>query len=482
MNPYTAEVTHQTRGFPNATITTRAGTTAVEVTLIAQLGAGAGSPLVQQAADRQSLHPGFIDALDEPSARLGGLSLENDRSSLYSFVVGPRGHPFHSHAGPRVFTAVSGSSGAQLRFSTLPRPEFENFPERFVESLQLIDIPPDSLFTVRFGGGIWHQFANAKEGSVAPTLFALSCHPDEFAGIHDAEQVALIRNNQATIPLLTEVLPEAVSIAVDEALCTPHALNRIELSLEPEPRRWKSRLCAIARNGLGRLRCWLTRLPSGTGIGREQQTSAPWMVKKQSGAGSNSLLDAWRSAEQADHDDTFECTVNHPVLKGKPAAQLLASLLDAFVEHPPWSITALMRFRNALVLPLGLRRSHLGCPVSSLVSDTAPICFAGRHRVLRKSVDDQGSSAEVLLGADDRHLQFRTAVRVRRSGSRQMTFSLSTRVACSNRFGRFYMAAIRRTHQQLVSPMLLKTAIAAVLNAQTATESLQDSVSNQPTL
>ena len=480
MNPYTAEVTHQTRGFPNATITTRAGTTAVEVTLIAQLGAGAGSPLVQKAAGLQSLHPGFIDALDEPSARLGGLSLENDRSSLYSFVVGPRGHPFHSHASPRVFTAISGSSGAQLRFSTLPRPEFENLPERFVESLQLIDIPPDSLFTVRFGGGIWHQFANAKTGSVAPTLFALSCHPNEMAGIHDAEQAALIMNNQATIPLLTEVLPEAVREVVDQALLAPKALARIELSLEPAARPWKSGLCASARNGLGRLRCWLARSP--VGIGRDHQQSAPRVAKKQSGVPSDSLLNAWRSAEQVDHDDTFECTVNHPALEGKSAAKVLASLLDAFVEHPPWSITALMRFRNALVMPLGLRRSHLGCPVSSLGSDTAPACFAGRHRVLAKSVDDQGSSAEVLLGADDRHLQFRTAVRVRRSGSRQMTFSLSTRVACSNRFGRFYMAAIRRTHQQLVSPMLLKTAIAAVLNAQTATESLQDSVSNQPTL
>ncbi|MGY6629441.1 MAG: DUF2867 domain-containing protein [Wenzhouxiangella sp.] len=480
MKAGSARVIHQTASFPSMTIVASTGKTAIQVNLIAQLGLGAGSPLVQQAALLQSRHPDFVDALDEPSTRLGGLEIENDRSALYSFLVGPKGHPFHAHAGPRVFTAISGSSGSQLRFSTLPLSQFVDHPERFVESLHLVDIPPDSLFTVRFAGGIWHQFTNPQPASTAPTLFALSCHPDELSGIQDSQQAALIRDNQASIPLLTETLPENVRKVVDQALLRPNALPCTQLTLQHSARPWQSRLCATVRYRLGRFRCWLARWPDA--FRQDQPKHAAPAVNSQAGLAADSLLHGWRRSEHVDHDDSLECTVSDPALNGKLASEILASLLDAFIQHPPRAITALMRFRNALVMPLGLRRSRLGCPVSSLASDTAPALFAGRHRVLAASVDDQAGSAEVLLGADDRHLQFRTAVGVRRSGSQQVTFSLSTRVACNNRFGRFYMAAIRRTHQRVVSPVLLKSAISSVLGAQTANAPIQHHVSQHSTV
>ena len=55
--------------------------------------------------------------------------------------------------------AVSGSGGAQLRFSTASDASLRESPRAFVEALDYVDIPPDCLFTVRFGGGTWHQFA-----------------------------------------------------------------------------------------------------------------------------------------------------------------------------------------------------------------------------------------------------------------------------------------------------------------------------------
>lgn len=91
----------------------------VEASLIAQLGHGAGNHLISHVISRQKNHSEFIDELDEPSAKLAGTNFSlGDTTSLYSFVVGPKGHPFHRHAGHRIFTAVSGSGGAQLRFST----------------------------------------------------------------------------------------------------------------------------------------------------------------------------------------------------------------------------------------------------------------------------------------------------------------------------------------------------------------------------
>ena len=146
--------------FPSARIAGRNGGPPVEVSLIAQLGIGAGDRLIADACARQRRHEHFVDELDEPSTRLAGMDLaNNDPSSLYTFAVGAKGHPFHRHAGHRVFTAVSGSAGAQLRFSSASSEQIAQDPRHFLRQLRHIDIPPDSLFTVRFGGETWHQFA-----------------------------------------------------------------------------------------------------------------------------------------------------------------------------------------------------------------------------------------------------------------------------------------------------------------------------------
>ena len=139
--------------FPTARLPSCSGGLPVEVVLIAQIGIGAGSPLIASTAALQRGHASYIDALEEPSARIGDTDLaQGDVTSLYSFVVGPQGHPFHRHAGHRVFTAVSGSGGALLRFSTASDAQVERDPQAFVDALRHVEIPPDCLFTVRFGG------------------------------------------------------------------------------------------------------------------------------------------------------------------------------------------------------------------------------------------------------------------------------------------------------------------------------------------
>ncbi|UUZ56280.1 hypothetical protein LP419_14250 [Massilia sp. H-1] len=169
--------------FPSARIDSQSGGLAVEVSLIAQLMHGSGNHLFASVAARQEAHQEFVDELDEPSAKLGGTDFDKgDPTSLYSFVVGPRGHPFHRHAGHRVFTAVSGSGGAQLRFSSASVEQIEEDPHNFIRALQFINIPPDCMFTVRFGGETWHQFAPLTENSVHPVFFALSCHTNELGG------------------------------------------------------------------------------------------------------------------------------------------------------------------------------------------------------------------------------------------------------------------------------------------------------------
>lgn len=161
----------------------------------------------------------------------------------------------------------------------------------------------------------------------------------------------------------------------------------------------------------------------------------------------------------------MEVELDQRWLAGSNPEQLLAALLTAFIQQPAGSVSGLMRLRNLLARPLRLRTSSLGCPVSSLLSDAPTQRFAQRFPVLAMS--SSTNAAQVLLGADDRHLQFRSSVSVQREGER-ITFSLSTRVYCRNPFGHLYMAAVDPVHRHFIAPKMLKTAVNCLLEEAAA--------------
>ena len=64
------------------------------------------------------------------------------------------------------------------------------------------------------------------------------------------------------------------------------------------------------------------------------------------------------------------------------------------------------------------------------------------------------SAEEIILGEDDRHLDFKIAIR-RDDGNR---ISLATWVHCHNRLGRSYLRAIHAFHVMIVRSQLAKMA------------------------
>jgi len=142
---------------------------------------------------------------------------------------------------------------------------------------------------------------------------------------------------------------------------------------------------------------------------------------------------------------------------GRRKDALLADVLEGFLANRPMGVSVLMGLRNLLVTPLRLRTSPLGCPASSLLSKDRENLFADRYPVLSQSVPSR-NHAEVLLGADDRHLSFRSSVGVRYVGD-DAHITLGTRVQCRNAFGRFYIAAIERVHRMYIAPQMLTQAV-----------------------
>lgn len=460
--------TRATRSFPTARIPSRSGGLPVEVTLIAQLGPGAGDRLCRDACARQRAHGAFNDALDEPAAMLAATdAVRGETTALHSFAVGPLGHPFHRHAGHRVFTAVSGSGGAQLRFSTASDAQLRASPQAFVDAMHYVDVPPDSLFTVRFGPGTWHQFAPLRPESSHPALFALSCHTNEFGGITDPHLLERVGEGTASIHDLTELLPDAVADHLRVHPPSAADVPALALSLDERPGSLLGAFCGLARRAMGRLRS----LNAACGrnlrafVGRRGH-----VIVEMAHAPADSLL-ARQFAEGFDCEDTFLLVLHGAGASGASATALLADVLEGFLANRPTVVSWLMRLRNFLVAPLQLRTSPLGCPAASLLSTNRSQLYAGTYPVLDQAVNAGRREAQVLLGVDDRHLRFRSCVGVRLVGD-DAHVTLGTRVQCRNRFGRFYIAVIDRVHRAYVSPVMLSM---AVEHAQRRRQPVEDS-------
>ena len=447
--------------FPSAQIRSQSGGLPVEVSLIAQLGHGSGNHLYASVLARQSSHPDFIDELDEPSAKLAGTDFaKGDVTSLYSFAVGAKGHPFHRHAGHRIFTAIAGSGGAQLRFSTASPEQLSKDPHSFIKALQYINIPPDCLFTVRFGGETWHQFAPLTEDSKHPVFFALSCHTNELGGALSESLREKVLANEASIPALTELLPQSVISILEQTSLKKIHIPTIDLSLDAPPGTLQRAMCDTTRGGLGRARgLWATWKQSK---GFFSNNGKGYKVVELKNPPVGSLLSNQLAKTSLHHEDTFSLTLENENLKQlmhDNASALLGKVLEGFLNNPPKGVSRMMAFRNILVRPMGLRTSTLGCPVSSLLSSRSNDLFENRFPVIDQLTSDDNMRSQVILGANDKHLIFRSCVGVEIVNDHRIEITLGTRVHCKNLFGRFYMAIIDRTHRSYVTPTMLRYAV-----------------------
>ena len=69
-----------------------------------------------------------------------------------------------------------------------------------------------------------------------------------------------------------------------------------------------------------------------------------------------------------------------------------------------------------------------------------------------------GSLEAVVLGLDDRHLDFRVLVEVRDLGVGRQEVTASTAVRTHNLFGRIYLAIVKPFHRIVVPAMLAQVA------------------------
>lgn len=136
---------------------------------------------------------------------------------------------------------------------------------------------------------------------------------------------------------------------------------------------------------------------------------------------------------QVDFNDTFS-TTNH-----KDDLKTVAHLI--FGTFPKW-VSTLMKLRNTLVKPFGLK--------VEMPKDYNVDYKVGSYSGFFKIFDILDN--ELVLGADDKHLNFRVSI----YNSKEPSFNIkvSTLVEYKNTFAKVYMAIVAPFHRVVIKSMI----------------------------
>ena len=110
----------------------------------------------------------------------------------------------------------------------------------------------------------------------------------------------------------------------------------------------------------------------------------------------------------------------------------------------PWWVRVLLGLRNRLVAPFGLKTGDLGQPKLLRRIGIFPVIAETPHRI--------------LLGLDDKHLDFRIAVDVA-IGTEHQHVTATTLVRTHNLLGRTYLATVLPFHRVIVPTLMAQAAV-----------------------
>jgi len=137
----------------------------------------------------------------------------------------------------------------------------------------------------------------------------------------------------------------------------------------------------------------------------------------------------------ADFADAFAFVVDDPTLDAITAA-------ERAIANPPSWVSSLMALRDLIVTPLGLRTRF-----DPALTQTVRV---GAFPVLSKSPE------RVVLGFDDKHLDFRVAIDVAAVDEQRRRATVTTLVRTHNWLGRTYLTLIMPFHQRVVPDMMMQ--------------------------
>ena len=124
----------------------------------------------------------------------------------------------------------------------------------------------------------------------------------------------------------------------------------------------------------------------------------------------------------------------------------LDRLAHAVLAQPAWWMKGLMGLRDAAVAPLGVKTSR------AIARERQASDRIGFFPVQART------SHELIVGEDDRHLDFRASILLQDGADGARTLTMITVVHCHNRLGRWYLAVIAPFHRTIVRANIARAA------------------------
>lgn len=124
----------------------------------------------------------------------------------------------------------------------------------------------------------------------------------------------------------------------------------------------------------------------------------------------------------------------------------------AFFSGSPRWVGALFNFRNKIVRVLGLKVSAPSVNPEKALANFK--CEAGEQLGLFKVFAK--NQHEVILGEDDKHLDFRISIYLKKTVDQKQQMILSTTVIFNNWFGKLYFLPVKPFHKLVVPAMMKK--------------------------
>jgi hypothetical protein len=121
------------------------------------------------------------------------------------------------------------------------------------------------------------------------------------------------------------------------------------------------------------------------------------------------------------------------------ASDDLEVLARALFERQAWWIRALTWVRDGVMVMVGIKSSRA---IGAAAATRGPVI--GYFPLLSKS------AGELVVGEDDRHLDFQVAILLRTGTAGGRELVVVTVVLCHNRLGRTYLAAIAPFHRTIL--------------------------------
>jgi hypothetical protein len=150
---------------------------------------------------------------------------------------------------------------------------------------------------------------------------------------------------------------------------------------------------------------------------------------------------AMRSLPRIDFADAFRCQ-----LPGNQPENIDSVTRSIFLTMPQW-VAQLLELRNVIVRPFGLKTSIDAVP-SNNQDKLQPGTAVGVFEVLDRRLND-----EIMLGEDDKHLDYRVSIRLERE-EKKCWVVVSTVVKFNNWLGRAYFVPVRSVHKIVVPAMM----------------------------